>query len=67
MLPYGTGICCYAFMYFFLLLLSIPFLYLKKSGIDKSAEWSTIPACSKMLLFLPGAIPKGLILRQFCV
>ena len=38
---------------FFKLLLSIPFLYFKKkSGIDKSTEWSTIPACpSLMCLF----------------
>ena len=49
MLPYATGICCCAFKYCFysLLLLSIPFLYifLFKSGIDKSTEWTTIPAC----------------------
>ena len=36
MLPYDTGICCYAFIYiyiyfFFLLLLSIPFLYFFKN------------------------------------
>ena len=32
MLPYGTGICCYAFICLnFLLLLSIPFSYFKKN------------------------------------
>ena len=33
MLPYGTGICCYAAIYILnlLLLLSIPFFYLKKN------------------------------------
>ena len=58
----------------FVLLLSIPFLKfytLKKSGIDKSTEWSTIPArpslmCFK-IFFLTRAVPKGLILRKFYV
>ena len=36
MLPYDTGICCYAFF---------------KSGIDKSTEWSTIPACPSFMCF----------------
>ena len=40
MLPCGTGICCYAFVFVFfynnfLLLLSIPFSYYFKSGIDR--------------------------------
>ena len=52
----------------FLLLLSIPFLYFFKSGIDKSTEWSMIPACpSLMCFFLTVVILKGLILRKFCV
>ena len=53
MLPYGTGICCYAVIYYFFLLpLSIPFFNtLKKSGIDKSKEWSTIPACPSLIFF----------------
>ena len=45
-----------------------------KSGIDKSTEWSTIPACPSFMcvfflffVFLTGVIPKGLILRKFCV
>ena len=48
MLPYGTGICCYALIYFllcfncFCVFLSNTFL---KSGIDKLTEWSMIPAC----------------------
>ena len=53
MLPYDTGICCYALYNIleFLLLLSIPlFLYtFFKSGIDKSTEWSTIPACPNLM------------------
>ena len=36
---------------FFLLLLAIPFLYFLKSGIDKSMEWSTIPACPSLMCF----------------
>ena len=72
MLPYGTGICCHAFIEFFLycfIVSVIPFLYFKKSGIDKSTEWSTIPACPSLMyfFFLTGAIPKGLILWKFCV
>ena len=39
----------------FLLLLSIPILYFFslffKSGIDKSMEWSTIPACPGLVCF----------------
>ena len=38
-----------------------------KSGIDKSTEWSTIPACPSLCAFSTGVIPKGLILRKFCV
>ena len=38
-----------------------------KSGIDKSTEWSTIPACPSLMCFLTGAIPKGLLLRKICV
>ena len=54
----------------FLLFLSI-FFFLNtflKSGIDKSMEWSRIPACSSLKCFLTGAIPEGLILRKiFCL
>ena len=40
-------------IFYFLLLLSIPFLYFFffKSGIDKSTEWSTIPACPSLTCF----------------
>ena len=58
----------------FVLLLSIPFFEfytLKKSGIDKSTEWSTIPARPSLMcfknFFLTRAVPKGLILRKFYV
>ena len=58
MLPYDTGICCYAFIDFFLLLpLSIPFL---KSGIDKSTEWSTIPACPSLMCFFNRGDTEGI-------
>ena len=34
--------------------------------IDKSTEWSTIPACPRLMcFFLTGAIAKGLILQNF--
>ena len=60
MLPYDTGICCYAFIYLnFLLLFSIPFLYLLKSGIDKSTEWSTIPACPSLMCFFNRGDTEG--------
>ena len=43
------------------------FIYFFKSGIDKSTEWSTIPACPSRMFCLVGVIPEGLILRKFCV
>ena len=43
----------------FLLLLSIPFYTLLKSGIDKSAEWSTIQACSNLMCFFNGGDTEG--------
>ena len=66
MLPYGTGICCHAFIKLKFSIASVHSLFLeKKSGIDNSTEWSTIPACPKpYMLFLTGAIPKGLILQK---
>ena len=62
MLLYGTGTCCYAFIEcfkFFLLLLSIPFLYFLKSDIDKSTEWFTIPACPSHMCFFDRGDTKG--------
>ena len=48
-------------LYIFLfLLLSIRFLYfLKKSGIDKSTEWSTIPACPSLMCFFNRGDTEG--------
>ena len=44
----------------FLLLLSIPFFILfKKSGIDKSTEWSTIPACPSLMCFFNRVDTEG--------
>ena len=57
MLPYGTGICCYAVIVLnFLLLLSnfLIFFYIYtffKSGMDKSTEWSTIRGCPSHMCF----------------
>ena len=42
------------------------YILFKKSGIDKSTEWSTIPACPiLMYFFLTGVILKGLIFENF--
>ena len=40
-------------IFLFLLLLSTPlfFFVFFKSGIDKSTEWSTIPACPSLMCF----------------
>ena len=44
----------------FLLLLSIPFFILfLKSGIDKSTEWSTIPACPSLMCFFNRGDTEG--------
>ena len=71
MLPYGNGICCYAFIYyfsFFLLLPSIPFFILFKNLILISRRNG--PRYQRVLAlytFVTGAIPKGLILWTFCI
>ena len=49
----------YNFFLKFLLLLSIPFLYFFKSGIDKSTEWSTIPACPSLMCFFNRGDTEG--------
>ena len=66
MLPYGTGICCYAFIYylkkikFFIASVhSFFILFLKKSGVDKSTEWSTIPACPSLMCFFNRGDTEG--------
>ena len=45
----------------FLLLLSIPFFLILffKSGIDKSTEWSTIPACPSLMCFFNRGDTEG--------
>ena len=46
----------------FLLLLSIPFLYFKnkqKNGIDKSTEWSPIPACPSLVCLFNRGVTEG--------
>ena len=42
-----------------LLLLSFPFLYFLKSGIDKSTDWSTIPACPSLMCFFNRGDTEG--------
>ena len=44
-------LCIYVILKKKILLLSIPFLYILKSGIDKSTEWSMIPACPSLMFF----------------
>ena len=61
MLPYGTGIRCYAFIYIFFNCFC-PFLFYTfflKSGIDKSTEWSTIPACPSLMCFFNRGDTEG--------
>ena len=54
MLPYGTGICCYAFIFFF-----IAFYTLKKSDIDKLTEQSAIPTCPSLMCFFRRGNTEG--------
>ena len=57
MLPYDTGIFCYAFyitLIFFIFIASVHSFFhtfFFKSGIDKSTEWSTTPACPSLMCF----------------
>ena len=53
--------------YFFIASVHSFFYTFLKSGIDKSAEWSTIPVVLALCALLTGMIPKGLILQNFCV
>ena len=71
-LLYGTGICCYAFIKYFLILYCFcPFLLVLytflKSRIDKSTEWIPVCMCLMCFFFKTGVILKGLILQKFCV
>ena len=73
MLPYGTGICCYAFIYlkeiFFIASVhSFLYFFKKESGVDKSTEWSTIPACpSLMYVFNRGDTEGTTSSKKFCL
>ena len=46
-------------IFYFLLLLSIPFLYFLKSGIYKLTEWSTVPARPSLMCFFNKGGTKG--------
>ena len=63
MLPYDTGICCYAFIYYFRIFFIASvhsfFILFLKSGIDKSTEWSTIPACPSLMCFFNRGDTEG--------
>ena len=67
MLPYDTGICYYAFIYFSIFhCLSIPFLYFFKNLVLIHRRYG--PRYQPVLAlraFLTGVVPKGLILRNF--
>ena len=49
MLPYGTGVCCYAFIFFIAPVHSFLILFFFKSGINESTDWSTNPACPGLM------------------
>ena len=61
MLPYGAGICRYAFIYYFFFVASVHcfFKYFLKSGMDKSMKWSTIPACPSLMCFFNRGNTEG--------
>ena len=61
-LPYGTGICCYVFIFFFFVVIASVhsfFIYFLKSSIDKSTEWSTIPARPSLMCFFNRGDTEG--------
>ena len=54
MLPYGTDICCYAFIKYLSIFYGFcPFLFYTflKSGIDELTEWSMITVCHSLMCF----------------
>ena len=70
MLPHGTSICCYAFIYLFDIFIiasdhSFFFNTFFKSGIDKSREWSTIPACASLTCFFHRGNTEGTNFSKF--
>ena len=75
MLPYGTGICCYAFKFFFFYCFCPFLLYtFKKPGIAKSTEWSTITVCPSLMCFFffnrgntEGTNSSKILCLMFCV
>ena len=63
MLPYDTGICCYAlsniFQFFIASVHSFFILFFLKSDVHKSREWSTIPACPSFMCFVKRGNTEG--------
>ena len=49
----------YNILEFFIASVHSFFLYFFKSGIDKSTEWSTIPACPSLMYFFNRGDTKG--------
>ena len=71
MLPYDTGICCYAFIsYFRIFYCFCPFLFYTFFSNLVLINRRNGPRYQRVLAlcaFSTGVIPKGLILRKFCV
>ena len=59
MLPYGTGICCYALYNICYCLCPFLFYTFLKSGIDKLTEWSMITVCHSLMCFFNRGDTEG--------
>ena len=64
MLPHGTDVCCYTFIYCFKYFIAsvhsfLSFFFFFESGIDKSTEWSTIPVCPSVMWFFNRGDTEG--------
>ena len=72
MLPYSTDICCYAFIYFFFIIVSVHSFFILvfvSLNLVLINQWNG-PWYQHVLalcVFLAGMMLKGLILRKFCV
>ena len=66
LLPYGTGICRYAFMQFFVIFDC--FCLFKKNLVSiNEMECSTIPACPSIVVFLNKGSMEGTNSSKICV
>ena len=65
LLPYGTGICRYAFMQFFVIFDC--FCLFKKNLVSiNEMECSTIPACPSIVVFLNKGSMEGTNFKNLC-